>query len=64
MSVESRQRPKKVADFFEGDQAADQFDGAVSHILTVSKDEMARREAAYQQERSTKDRPGPKRKSA
>lgn len=63
MSVESRQRPKKTATFQEGDEAATNFERSLQQILTVTKEEIARREAAYQQERSTKDRPGPKRGS-
>ena len=55
--MRSRRRPVECE---EGPEAAKRFDESVSHLLTVTKQDMAVREAAYQQERSTKDRPGPK----
>ena len=59
MSVESSQRPKKVAEYREGRDAADHFSGAIKRVSTVTKEELARREANYQESRADKDRPGP-----
>lgn len=46
MSVESRQRPRKIAQYREGDAAGEHFDNAIERMLTVSKDEIQRREQA------------------
>jgi hypothetical protein len=46
----------------EGPEAADRFEGALNRLLRVSKEELAKREAAYQKSREHKDRPGPRRK--
>jgi hypothetical protein len=59
--MKSRRRP---TEYIEGPEAAERFDRALVHVLTVSKSEMNKREAAYQQARSTKDRPGPRPKRA
>lgn len=56
MSLESRQRPRKVATFDAGERAADRFAGAMLKVLTVTKEEIVRREAA------SKDRKANKRK--
>lgn len=42
---------------------AERFDKAVGQILTVTPEEMARRQAAYEAEREGKPKPGPKRQA-
>ena len=44
----------------DGAQAARRFDDTMSRVLSVSKEELARREAAYQESRRDKPRQGPK----
>lgn len=51
-----------VAVYREGVDAAQTFDGAMTRILKVSKEELAKREATYQKSRASKDRPGPRRR--
>lgn len=63
MSVESRQRPRKTSVYRAGPEAAKTFDGALRRIVSVPKEELARREATYQKSREHKDRPGPRRKA-
>jgi hypothetical protein len=46
----------------EGPAAAHRFERTLGRILRVDKEELARREAAYQKYRSTRDRPGPRRR--
>jgi hypothetical protein len=41
-------------EYREGPEAAERFQGAVKRLLTVSKDELTKREAAYQKKRRTK----------
>jgi hypothetical protein len=53
-------RPHRVAQYHEGIEAARQFDDSLGRIVKVSKDELAKREAAYQQSRANRDRPGPR----
>ncbi len=53
-------RRERAYHYREGHEAAVRFEDNLSSILHIGKEELARREAAYQQERSTKDRPGPK----
>ena len=55
-----RARPHRQASYTEGPTAASQFETALGKLVKVTKEELAEREAAYQKERSTKDRPGPK----
>lgn len=62
MSVESRRRPHRVAEYVDGEEAVERFTSALDGILKVSKQEMVSREGAYQKERSAKDRPGPRSK--
>lgn len=50
-------------EYREGPEAAERFDRTLSRVLNVSKDELAKREAAYQKSRAHKDRPGPRRKA-
>jgi len=41
-----------------------QFEDGLRHVLTVSKDDLAKREQEYQDERATKPKRGPKRHSS
>lgn len=59
MSSESRRRAK-AAIFDDGNTADAQFESALGIVLSVSKEEMERREAEYQEARAGKDRPGPR----
>jgi hypothetical protein len=52
-------RPKR-AQLHEGPNAARRFQGTMDRLLRVSKEELARREAAYQEESRAKTRRGPK----
>ena len=54
---------QKRAVYHEGPRAAEQFESSLRHILSVSKEELARREASYKESRAHKDRPGPRPKS-
>jgi len=51
---------KKTADYREGPEAADRFENALDRILKVSKEELAKREAAYQKSRRAEPRRGPR----
>lgn len=51
---------KRIAVAAEGPEAARRFERAVTRVLSVSKEELAEREAAYQKSRAHKDRPGPR----
>lgn len=53
---------KRDAVLSEGQEAAGRFEHSMNLILGVSKEELARREAAYQDARRDTPRPGPKRK--
>jgi hypothetical protein len=53
---------RKSPQFHEGPEAAVHFDAAISRILTVSKPELERREAEYQDSMKDKPRRGPKRR--
>lgn len=64
MSSESRQRPRKIAEYREGKEAQERFKAGLGRILTVSKEELTRREVAYQESRAHKTRPGPRRKAS
>lgn len=48
----------------KGPDAAQRFDQTMARVLTVSKEELSRRETAYQESREDKPRPGPRRKSS
>lgn len=50
------------AQYEEGPKAAQRFQETVHRVLSVSKDELAKREATYQKARANKDRPGPRRR--
>lgn len=52
-------RPKRVQ-YHEGPEAAWRIDYTLARVLSVSKDELDRRAAAYQESRKGKPRPGPK----
>jgi hypothetical protein len=52
-------RPKRI-EYYEGPEAAGRFDHAISRVLSVSKDELERREAEYQESRKGRPRRGPK----
>ena len=52
-------RPKRTI-LQEGPEAAWRFEHAMGEILRVSKEDLAEREAKYQETRKTKARPGPK----
>jgi hypothetical protein len=54
---------KRRAEITEGSDAAWRFEHAMGQILRVSKEELERREAAYQESRKAKPRRGPKPKS-
>jgi len=41
-------------EFHEGPEAARRFEDTMSRVLSVSKDELLKREAAYQKSRKTK----------
>jgi hypothetical protein len=49
-------------EYREGPDAAQRFDDTMRRILSVPKDELTKREAAYQKSRADKPRPGPRRK--
>jgi hypothetical protein len=57
--MKSRQR---VYEYEEGTDAARRFESAVTRVLRVSKEELAKREETYQKSRAQKDRPSPKRR--
>ena len=48
----------------DDDQRTDgeRFDSSMRRILGVTREELAKREAAYQKSRESKPRPGPRRK--
>ena len=52
-------KPKR-AEYQEGPEAAWRFEHGMSRILRVSKEELAKREAAYQDSTRHKPRRGPK----
>jgi hypothetical protein len=41
-------------EYREGPEAAERFDGAMNRLLKISKEELTKREATYQQSRPTK----------
>jgi hypothetical protein len=47
-------------DYVEGPEAAWRFNYAIGRVLSVSKEELERREAEYQEARKGKPRRGPK----
>jgi hypothetical protein len=51
---------KRAAVAAEGPEAAGRFDRAMGKILTVSKDDLARREAEYTEANRHKAKRGPK----
>ena len=51
MLVASDNDPKH---YREGPEAVERFDGTMNRLLKVSKEELAKREAAYQKSRRTK----------
>ncbi|HEX7407778.1 MAG TPA: hypothetical protein VF515_09040 [Candidatus Binatia bacterium] len=44
-------KPAPARDMIEGSEALDRFTGAMKKILSVSKDELKRRDAAWRRER-------------
>ena len=52
-------RPKRIV-VHEGPAAARRFEDTMGRVLQVSKEELGRREAAYQDARADKPSPGPK----
>jgi hypothetical protein len=52
-------RPKSV-EYHEGSEAAWRAERALGTVLSVSKEELARREAAYEESQKGKPRRGPK----
>jgi hypothetical protein len=52
---------RKITHYYEGDEAADRFNRGLSHLLSVSKDELERREGADRARRG-KIKRGPKAK--
>jgi hypothetical protein len=57
MAVQRRPR-----EYREGPEAGERFDDAMKRLLSVPKEELAKREAAYQKSREQKDRPGPRKR--
>ena len=53
----SRQKPAVVQ---EGPEAASRFERTMDRLLSVSKEELAKREAEYQDAQQDKPRRGPK----
>ena len=53
-------RAKRAAVVQEGPDAARRFEGTMDRLLSVSKEELARREAEYHDARQDKPRRGPK----
>jgi hypothetical protein len=51
-------------DYHEGQDATERFQGAMNRLLKVSKEELAKREAAYQKSRARQRRPGPRRRTS
>ena len=51
---------KRIAVVQEGPDAARRFEDTMGRVLQVSKEELGRREAAYQDARADKPSPGPK----
>lgn len=47
-------RRKRAVEVEEGPPAARRFEGALDRLLRVSKEELAKREAGYQQARAAK----------
>ena len=45
------ENPKRTADFVEGTEAAQRFEKTMDRILRVSKQELTKRETAYQRKR-------------
>ena len=52
-------KPKRV-EIEEGPDASKRFESTMGRLLRVSKEELAKREAAYQETNRTKPRRGPK----
>jgi hypothetical protein len=51
---------RKAAQYDEGPEAAERFKRGLSDVLSVTKEELARREADYNESRRDKPRRGPK----
>ncbi len=51
MTTKPDPQPLSSAEFDEGDAAADRFRSNLTRMLSVPKDELAKREAAYQKSR-------------
>jgi hypothetical protein len=51
---------KRVPVFYEGPEAALRFGHAMGRVLSVSKEELERREAEHQESRKGQPRRGPK----
>jgi hypothetical protein len=50
----------KQPEYREGPRAAERFNRTLREVLGVSKEELAKREAEYQESRKHRVRPGPK----
>jgi hypothetical protein len=55
-------RARRAAQYHDGPVAAQRYEQGLGRVLSVSKEELAKREDAYQESRAHKDRPGPRRK--
>jgi hypothetical protein len=47
--------PHREPEYREGPQAAERFERTINRVLTVSKTELTKREAAYQKSRPAKN---------
>lgn len=50
-------------EYHEGAEASERFERTLSRVLTVTKDQLTKREDTYLKSRADKNRPGPRRKS-
>lgn len=48
-----RMREKPEPEYREGSEAAQRFERAINRVLSVPKDELTKREAAYKEKRRT-----------
>jgi hypothetical protein len=51
---------RKAREYHEGPEAADRFQRGLSNVLSVTKEELTKREANYDETRRNKARRGPK----
>jgi hypothetical protein len=61
--MRSPERFKRQVVLDEGPEAAQRFEDTLGHVIHISKEELAKREAAYQKLRSTRPHRGPTKKS-